>query len=56
MGSKLINPCELCLFLHPKIDQIIQVKEDTIIALATPAGVGAISVIRISGPHSFSDN
>lgn len=29
-------------------------KEDTIIALATPAGVGAISVIRISGPHSFS--
>ncbi len=29
-------------------------KEDTIIALATPAGVGAISVIRISGPHSFA--
>jgi len=29
------------------------VKEDTIVALATPAGVGAISVIRISGPHSF---
>lgn len=29
-------------------------KEDTIIALATAAGVGAISVIRISGPHSFS--
>lgn len=29
-------------------------KEDTIVALATPAGVGAISVIRISGPHSFS--
>ena len=29
-------------------------KEDTIIALATPAGVGAISVIRISGPHAFS--
>lgn len=28
-------------------------KEDTIIALATPAGVGAISVIRISGPHCF---
>ena len=28
-------------------------KEDTIIALATPAGVGAISIIRISGPHSF---
>jgi tRNA modification GTPase len=30
------------------------VKEDTIIALATPAGVGAISVIRVSGPQSFS--
>lgn len=29
-------------------------KEDTIIALATPAGVGAISVIRISGLHAFS--
>ena len=28
-------------------------KEDTIVALATPAGVGAISVIRISGPQSF---
>lgn len=28
-------------------------KEDTIIALATPAGVGAISIIRISGPQSF---
>jgi tRNA modification GTPase len=30
------------------------VKEDTIVALATPAGVGAISVIRVSGPTSFS--
>jgi len=30
------------------------VKEDTIIALATPAGVGAISVIRLSGPQSFA--
>jgi len=28
--------------------------EDTIVALATPAGVGAISVIRVSGPQSFS--
>ena len=28
-------------------------KEDTIVALATPAGVGAISVIRVSGPDSF---
>lgn len=29
-------------------------KEDIIIALATPPGVGAISVIRISGPDCFS--
>ena len=29
-------------------------KEDTIVALATPAGVGAISVIRVSGSQSFS--
>lgn len=29
-------------------------KEDSIVALATPAGVGAISVIRVSGPQSFS--
>ncbi len=28
-------------------------KEDTIIALATPPGVGAISVIRLSGPKTF---
>jgi tRNA modification GTPase len=28
--------------------------EDTIAAVATPSGVGAISVIRISGPDSFS--
>jgi tRNA modification GTPase len=31
----------------------INIKEDTIIALATPPGVGAISVIRLSGPKSF---
>jgi tRNA modification GTPase len=30
------------------------VNEDTIVALATPAGVGAISVIRVSGSQSFS--
>jgi tRNA modification GTPase len=29
------------------------VKEDTIVALATPAGVGAISIIRISGNKAF---
>ncbi|MCW8811604.1 MAG: tRNA uridine-5-carboxymethylaminomethyl(34) synthesis GTPase MnmE [Ignavibacteriaceae bacterium] len=31
----------------------IESKEDTIIALATPPGVGAISIIRLSGPKSF---
>jgi tRNA modification GTPase len=31
----------------------IQNIEDTIIALATPPGVSAISVIRLSGPHSI---
>ena len=29
------------------------IKNDTIIALATPAGVGAISVIRLSGENSI---
>jgi len=28
--------------------------EDTIAAVATPSGVGAISIIRVSGPQSFS--
>lgn len=32
---------------------ILSQNEDTIVALATPAGVGAISVIRVSGPFSF---
>ena len=32
---------------------ILQNQDDTITALATPAGVGAISVIRISGKKSF---
>ena len=31
-----------------------QLNEDTIAAVATPAGVGAISVVRVSGPNSFS--
>lgn len=31
-----------------------EINEDTIIALATPPGVGAISVIRLSGPSSFT--
>lgn len=28
-------------------------KEDTIVALATPPGIGAISVVRVSGPDTF---
>lgn len=34
--------------------EFLQNNEDTIIALATPAGIGAISVIRVSGPNSIS--
>jgi tRNA modification GTPase len=30
------------------------INNDTICAIATPAGSGAISIIRISGPESFS--
>jgi tRNA modification GTPase len=30
-----------------------EIKEDIIVALATPPGTGAISVIRLSGPDSF---
>ncbi|WP_114751927.1 tRNA uridine-5-carboxymethylaminomethyl(34) synthesis GTPase MnmE [Pleomorphovibrio marinus] len=33
---------------------ILQDKEDTIVALATPQGVGAIAVIRLSGPKAIS--
>jgi tRNA modification GTPase len=32
----------------------VEIKEDTIIALATPPGVGAISVIRMSGTNSIA--
>lgn len=32
---------------------LLSQNEDTIAALATPPGVGAISIIRISGPNSF---
>ena len=31
----------------------LKTKEETIVALATPPGIGAISVIRLSGPESF---
>ncbi|MFA4923423.1 MAG: tRNA uridine-5-carboxymethylaminomethyl(34) synthesis GTPase MnmE [Ignavibacteriaceae bacterium] len=33
---------------------ILQNQDDTIVALATPAGVAAISVIRLSGKNSFT--
>jgi tRNA modification GTPase len=32
---------------------ILSQSEDTIVALATPAGIGAIAVIRLSGPESI---
>jgi len=35
------------------LTEYLQNSEDTIAALATPAGVGAISVIRVSGPKSI---
>jgi len=35
------------------LTEYLQNNEDTIAALATPAGVGAISVIRVSGPKSI---
>ena len=36
--------------MNPNLSEI----DDTIIALATPSGVGAIGVIRLSGPRSFN--
>lgn len=33
--------------------QLLSQNEDTIVALATPPGIGAISLIRISGPNSI---
>lgn len=55
------NRCELIILFPSKVIayfcnlnfEHINLKEDTIIALATPPGVGAISVIRVSGPDSF---
>lgn len=34
--------------------QSLSQNEDTITALATPPGIGAVSIIRISGPNSFT--
>ena len=48
------HPCysfPLSVFLRT---MILQNQDDTIVAVATPAGVGAISVIRISGKKSFT--
>lgn len=39
--------------MRPLIFLILMDKEDTIVALATPPGMGAISVIRLSGSDSF---
>ena len=39
-------------FTNKQMNQTQQ--EDTIVALATPPGVGAISVIRLSGPKSIN--
>lgn len=40
-------------FMLHKINEFNSFSEDTIVALATPSGTGAISVIRVSGPKSF---
>jgi tRNA modification GTPase len=36
-----------------KIDMDMGILEETIVAVATPPGIGAISVIRLSGPDAF---
>lgn len=52
----MISQLQLALFLiiFVLITERNIVKEDTIIALATPPGVGAISIIRLSGDDSIS--
>jgi tRNA modification GTPase len=47
-------PPLLKLFLQFIPKELMQHDNDTIVALATPAGTGAISVIRVSGPQSFT--
>jgi len=39
--------------MEPKAIAVNQATEDTIVAIATPSGTGAISVIRVSGSKSF---
>lgn len=50
--TKLNSPLLLSIFAV-LIFEHYKVKEDTIVAIATPAGVGAISIVRISGTKSF---
>ena len=52
--GRIGKPLNNDYFCNPKIRAFNILKEDTIVALATPAGVGAISIIRISGSLSFS--
>lgn len=35
------------------MSHVLSQNEDTIVALATPPGIGAISVVRVSGPETF---
>ena len=41
--------CYLCMLMQP-----FHSTSDTIVALATPAGTGAIGVIRLSGPDAIA--
>jgi|WetSurMetagenome_2_1015567.scaffolds.fasta_scaffold06326_4 tRNA modification GTPase len=54
--TQLLILSELSIFatiFERKIDMDIGILEDTIIAIATPPGIGAISVIRLSGTNAF---
>jgi hypothetical protein len=54
--TQLLILSELSIFatiFERKIDMDIGILEDTIIAIATPPGIGAISVIRVSGTDAF---
>ena len=54
--AQLLILSELSIFatiFERKIYMDIGILEETIIALATPPGIGAISVIRLSGTDAF---
>ncbi len=54
--TQLLILSELSIFatiFERKIDMDIGILEDTIIAIATPPGIGAISIIRLSGTNAF---